>query len=288
MKMTLPNGYRFPDVSHYRTVCDWSAYDNYPVSACKCTEGSSGKDSSFNSWRSNMRARGLFPVPYHFLRRDSSVLEQVNNYLRAADDGKPFGIMLDLETAGNGSNATISQANEWFNRVRDRTGVPRSRMLLYMPRWWYNAHGGGSTILKDTILYQSAYSTSPSMAGFAGDMFEVLQYSSTAPIAGLCSPGNGDMNIAINMTAQQFKGKLTGTGSNGGVDELQLRTLRKGNVGGDVKSLQLLLEGKAGQRVNHDGRFTDGVETGVKNVQRFFGLTPDGVVGPKTWGVLFL
>jgi hypothetical protein len=76
--------------------------------------------------------------------------------------------------------------------------------------------------------------------------------------------------------------------SSGGDDEVQLRTLRKGNVGGDVKSLQLLLEGKAGQRVNHDGRFTDGVETGVRNVQRFFGLTVDGVVGPKTWGVLFL
>jgi peptidoglycan hydrolase-like protein with peptidoglycan-binding domain len=74
----------------------------------------------------------------------------------------------------------------------------------------------------------------------------------------------------------------------GGDDEVQLRTLRKGNVGGDVKSLQLLLEGKAGQRVNHDGRFTDGVETGVKNVQRFFGLAVDGVCGPKTWGALFL
>lgn len=73
-----------------------------------------------------------------------------------------------------------------------------------------------------------------------------------------------------------------------GDDEVQLRTLRKGNVGGDVKSLQYLLAGKAGQRVNFDGRFTEGVETGVKNVQRFFGLSVDGIVGPKTWGALFL
>jgi hypothetical protein len=84
-------------------------------------------------------------------------------------------------------------------------------MLLYMPRWWYNAYGGGSRALADLILWNSQYSSNPNLSPFAGDNIEILQYSSTAPIAGLCSPGTGDQNIAINMSAQQFLGKITGT-----------------------------------------------------------------------------
>lgn len=207
--MALPSGYRFPDVSHYRTVCSWDSYDGYPVSSCKATEGASGHDSYFVTWRANMRARNLFPIPYHFLRAGTSIASQVANYLESAVDGKPFGVMLDVETAGDGSNPTIAQANAWFDEVKRITGIPRSRMLCYMPRWWYKAYGGGSTLLKDTILWNSHFSTTPDLSSFAGDTVEVIQYSSTAPIAGLCTPGTGDMNVAINMTAAGFKNKLT-------------------------------------------------------------------------------
>lgn len=206
--MVLPSGYRFPDLSHYRTVCTWADHD-YPVAACKATEGASGKDSYFPTWMARMRALGRLPIPYHFLRAEPSVSSQVQNYLSTIDDGKPFAVMLDVETSGVGTNPSIGAANEWFNQVKSATGIPRSCMLLYMPRWWYNAFGGGSTVLKDTILWQSAYTNSPNMSGYAGDNFEMLQYSSTAPIAGLCSPGTGDMNIAINMSPTQLIQRIT-------------------------------------------------------------------------------
>jgi GH25 family lysozyme M1 (1,4-beta-N-acetylmuramidase) len=204
--LPLPNGFQFPDVSHFRTVCNWDAF-HYPIAACKATEGATFKDSSFQSWLKNMRARGKYPIAFHFLRKENSVASQVDNYLSTISGD--FGIMLDLETSGVATNPTMSQANEWFDRVSHATGVPRSRMLLYMPRWWYANNGGGSTALSDTILWNSQYTTNPNLAPFAGDNIEVLQYSSTAPIAGLCSPGTGDMNIAINMTAQQFLAKIT-------------------------------------------------------------------------------
>lgn len=206
----LPNGYRFPDVSKYRTVCDWQKYSTYPISSCKASEGGSYNDPSFAMWLKNMRSRGLFPVPYHFLRAEYSIQDQVENYLNLLD-GLPFGVMLDVETSGVGSNPTIAQANAWFNEVSRRTKIPRSNMLLYMPRWWYLAHGGGSVALRDTILWNSHYTTNPNMNGFAGDTIEVLQYSSSAPIAGLCPPMTGDMNIAVNMTPTQFLNKITNT-----------------------------------------------------------------------------
>jgi glycosyl hydrolase family 25 len=209
--MTLPNGYRFPDVSRYRTVCTWGSYDNYPASSCKATEGSTRRDPSFGAWYSNMRTRGLFPIPYHFLRSELSVSSQVSNFLNTVDDGKPFGIMLDVENSGVGTRPTIAQANEWCNRVRDATGIPRSSMLVYLPRWWYQAFGGGDTRLSDTICHNSHFSNSPFTGSYAGwDKVDVIQYSSTAPIDGLCAPGTGDMNVAIGMTAEQFKSKLVG------------------------------------------------------------------------------
>lgn len=68
---------------------------------------------------------------------------------------------------------------------------------------------------------------------------------------------------------------------------------------GAVKSLQGLLVDKAGQGVtlggarsnDHkgvDGDFGARTDAAVRNVQRFFGLDVDGVVGQATWSVLFV
>lgn len=67
-----------------------------------------------------------------------------------------------------------------------------------------------------------------------------------------------------------------------------LPTLRKGDKGDSVKHLQtLLLErgydlGKWGA----DGDFGNATEKAVKQFQRDWGLTEDGVVGKKTWSML--
>lgn len=74
-----------------------------------------------------------------------------------------------------------------------------------------------------------------------------------------------------------------------GTVTVNLRILRRNMTGGDVKSLQLLLRGKAGQAaVVIDGQFGVRTETAVRNVQRQFGLEPNGIVDDKTWGALFV
>lgn len=67
-----------------------------------------------------------------------------------------------------------------------------------------------------------------------------------------------------------------------------LPLLRKGNAGGGVRSLQSLLNTKAGQGLVVDGDFGQRTHAAVLNVQTFFGLSRDGIVGQQTWGVLFL
>jgi hypothetical protein len=67
-----------------------------------------------------------------------------------------------------------------------------------------------------------------------------------------------------------------------------LPVLREGSRGDHVIVLQTVLRNKAGQNLVVDGVFGPATKAAVINIQRFFKLTPtpDGVVGPKTWGVI--
>jgi murein L,D-transpeptidase YcbB/YkuD len=53
-----------------------------------------------------------------------------------------------------------------------------------------------------------------------------------------------------------------------------------------TRYLQGVLRRKAAQPVAVDGDFGQSTDGAVRNLQRFFGLQVDGVVGPKTWAVV--
>ncbi|MGI9383230.1 MAG: peptidoglycan-binding domain-containing protein [Methyloligellaceae bacterium] len=60
-----------------------------------------------------------------------------------------------------------------------------------------------------------------------------------------------------------------------------MRTLKLGSKGKAVRELQTLLG-----NLLADGDFGPVTEHAVREFQRKHGLTDDGVVGPKTWGIL--
>jgi len=81
-----------------------------------------------------------------------------------------------------------------------------------------------------------------------------------------------------------------GTGS-GGTDWMEamvkkLPTLKRGAKGEHVETLQGLLQARSHPEVKIDGDFGPTTETAVKAVQKWGGVTVDGIVGPKTWPVL--
>jgi len=68
--------------------------------------------------------------------------------------------------------------------------------------------------------------------------------------------------------------------------------LRKGSSGNYVRELQFILNMVSAYypsvpSVTIDGRFGAGTENAVREFQRTFGLTADGVVGPVTWNKLY-
>ncbi|MFB4297991.1 peptidoglycan-binding protein [Actinomadura sp. NTSP31] len=66
----------------------------------------------------------------------------------------------------------------------------------------------------------------------------------------------------------------------------RLPQLGKGDTGEHVESVQGLLLARSHSEVAVNGKFDDTTEAAVKAVQKWGGVTADGVVGPDTWPVL--
>ncbi len=64
---------------------------------------------------------------------------------------------------------------------------------------------------------------------------------------------------------------------------VELDVLRKGSTGGQVQTIQALLNGFIGTKLSIDGIFGTKTEDAVKEYQRTRGLNVDGIVGEKTW-----
>ena len=63
------------------------------------------------------------------------------------------------------------------------------------------------------------------------------------------------------------------------------RTLRLGDTGEEVKTLQMKLN-KIGANLLVDGQFGSRTDQAVRTFQTAKNITPDGVVGPETWAAL--
>jgi peptidoglycan hydrolase-like protein with peptidoglycan-binding domain len=62
--------------------------------------------------------------------------------------------------------------------------------------------------------------------------------------------------------------------------------LKKGSSGVCVKTLQNLLNARGFNTNGVDGKFGQQTHDAVVCAQKSNGLTPDGIVGPKTWAAL--
>lgn len=168
-----------------------------------------------------------------------------------------YGVVTALDITNDPANGC--PIHEIADRVR-RNPHPQLRYLISngriasRPSWTWRTYRGSNR--HDRHVHFAV--------GVGPDSNPQPPYDSTRPWGVAATPGGGKI---VTVKVQQVE---------------------RDDSGGAVKSLQALLVAKAGQRLALDGVFGSETEAAVKRVQRFFELAQDGVVGPKTWGVMFL
>jgi GH25 family lysozyme M1 (1,4-beta-N-acetylmuramidase) len=211
----------YPDISHWRPVSDWKAVArSWRIIICKTSEGSTDRDSFWPEFVREARRHGMIVGAYHFLRKESGSIDAAKRQARWFIDvlnrtggWKDLWFMLDIEDRkhqdGTVDRPSMAQASAFLDELSRLIGRPRSTFVSYLPRWWWNAHGGGSTVLKDTIYVNSDYRPSPDTSPYAGKKPEILQYTSShdANSKGISHRDGIDMN-RVGWTVEEFSNRV--------------------------------------------------------------------------------
>ncbi|HIS51952.1 MAG TPA: peptidoglycan-binding protein, partial [Candidatus Onthomonas avicola] len=110
------------------------------------------------------------------------------------------------------------------------------------------------------------------------------QYTSKGKVSGIS--GNVDLDVMYGDYFGTAGGGSSGsstTTSKGGFDVATLNNVKNGSTGAQVRSLQLLLNGKDKAGLSVDGIAGPKTVAAIKAYQRDKGLSVDGIAGPKTW-----
>jgi len=201
-----------PDVSHHQGAVNWTGVRNagHFFCWCKATEGVSFRDSRYPTNKANSRSAGLIHGAYHFLRVGDGAA-QARFFLSTT--GGPDGIMcaLDVESALDGSNPTISDCNEFANEFwRLTNGHP---LVVYTGHWYWVGRIGNPRGAHLGALWHSEYEPNPSTGpdldrygGWTGALFWQWTSSGSCPgISGRCDLNvfYGDQTDLLRLTTSQ-------------------------------------------------------------------------------------
>lgn len=178
------------DVSHHQGLLNWSALarDGVAFAFIKSTEGSTFQDDRFTANLTGATNAGMLVAAYHYVRSSATAAAQVANVVRTVPRTIP--VIPDIEANSGG----IALAQE-FVALLGKAGyhVP----LTYLPRWYW-AQIGSPSLKGLPPLWSSRYPDNVPgsiadeyadvplsyWAGYGGSTVTVLQYTSSAIIAG--------------------------------------------------------------------------------------------------------
>ncbi|MCC8181934.1 MAG: peptidoglycan-binding protein [Clostridiales bacterium] len=279
----------YPDISHYHPVEDWSKVKaNCPFLISKATQGMSYVDPTLTEFIQGCEANKIPYWLYAYLSKGSELAQAkylistckglVGDYFR--------GYVLDVE-AGN-TAANVKAALDYLEGLGGKCIIYTmyAQYSTYKSvitgrgentAWWEARYG------KNDGSYNSSYP--------AHDGADLHQYTSKGSCPGI-SGSVCDLNRLTGTKAENwFTGAgltitTTTTSTTGGFDVSTLSTIKKGSSGAQVKSLQSLLNGKAGASLSVDGDCGSKTVAAVKSYQSAQGLTVDGIAGVNTWTAL--
>ena len=294
------------DISHWNRIDDWDAIPDFPLWCMKATEGRSFRSPVFDERWPKARELAKYNGAYHWLRSDSPVLVQFNNFRKAINDhgGLELGdfVMLDWETTPGIKNVTVANVDVWIELCEKEWP---GRHIVYCSDW---VPGFKTWRAKnpDYPLWYANYNTGPSRTGGAAETDEygadVWQWTSTALVPGF--QAGIDMNDVLDWSTLDDIGGYSAVAEDlPPLDKPQavappIKT-RWGLFPLD-KNKPYLVQKPPRQESNKphvtylqsvlgltaDGWFGPATEFKVRQVQKYVKIHVDGEVGPQTWPVI--
>ena len=272
---------KYPDISHYHPVNNWAAAKaSCPFLISKATQGTKYVDPTLESFIAGCEENKIPYWLYTYLNKGNET-EQADFLIRKTVNkvGKYFvGYILDVEAGNNADD--VQEALTYLNAHGTKTmiytmysqyskyrGVIQSRPDKCA--WWEARYG------KNNGVYNVS---APCHNG--ADLHQFTSKGTCPGISGEC-----DLNRIVRKGEEWFRTPLSSEGSVKTV-KVTLNELRTGSTGGNVKSLQILLNGKGYKCGSCDGDFGNKTLAAVKAYQKDAGLVVDGIVGAKTWAAL--
>lgn len=306
-----------PDLSHYQRAVDMRQLARAGASfvMLKATEGPTYEDPTYRRRHDEARAAGLVVGAYHFARPSKGLdtaLAQAHHFLRQIGTLRPGDLppVLDLEqTGGLHPSDLVAWAARFLACVHDQSG---RQPMLYTYSAFAAAHLSVPSAygrLTRYPLWLARYRRRPPAppAPWKGIGWTFWQHSDRAKVAGVS--GRCDRNVTslspaglailahlheppADPIARLIPSKPRPPAAHKWAPApapipsswyavIGARTLSQGSRGTDVKVVQHVVG------VHEDGIYGPATEHAVAMWQAVHtNLTPDGIVGPKTWPLI--
>jgi Glycosyl hydrolases family 25 len=220
-----PMTFFFPDIASYEAGI---RLDGLVLVSVKATEGTTYVNPDYARVVGDAGRLRIPVVSYHFLRHGNAAA-QARHAVAVVGAGAP--LMLDVETASDGSTATIADVNSFVTEYRARRGRVS---LLYLPHWYWQQIGSPDLRSFESSgihLVSSNYTTysdnGPGWAPYGGVTPLVWQYTDAHPLNGFKVDHN-----AVRVPLSRFLQMI------GGVEMEQtdpvVGAASRGNTVGDV------------------------------------------------------
>ena len=281
------------DMASYQSGADISKMTTTDGCIIKASEGSSDRSNPyFKKWCDQTLAVGKKLGAYHYLRGIGAQAEadifckKVEPYLGKIILAADWETSVNNDPSKQGYNKRFNDPAyclEFMNLVYKKTGV---KCLFYTMDSYLDIHDCSPIAKKGYRLWiaqyanmkRSDFKANPWQDGtYPGFSSYVMhQYSSVGGVTGYS--GNIDKSIWLgDGLLWDFIAAGEKETSAKVIPDDKLPTLRKGSVGAQVALVQWAVG------VTIDFCYGSETEERVKMFQTANGLTPDGVVGPKTW-----
>ncbi|MCK7622452.1 peptidoglycan-binding protein [Streptomyces sp. RS10V-4] len=285
------SGVRGLDVSAYQETVDWAAVaaDGASFAYVKATEGTSYISSRFAQQYDGAAAVGLIRGAYHFARPDKSSGDAQADYFvdhggAWRPDGRTLPGVLDVEATpglpacyGVSPAATVRWIASFDDEYRRRTG--RHPVINTNASWWSQCTGNSTAFAATNLLWVGSYTGTPHPLPSGWPTYTIWQTSDSGTFPGDQDVFNGTekdlRNLAAHGTYTPPPPPPAGAWP----------VVQQGYSGRQVTAIQYLLNAH-GAALPIDGSFGAATHEAVVTFQARNQLTPDGVVGTKTWRAL--